>query len=147
MARYDGGMAEGGVFGALLEMQCTVLVPIGQTTAYDLLVDREELGFVRIQCKMGWERNGCILFNSCSTDHGRGRLDYVGRADLFAVYFPPSAEVFIVPVESAATRSSSLRLRPSANNQRTRVRSAWDHELHLWRDALLPPRLLDPVAA
>lgn len=142
MAVIRGDVSEGAIFGALLELGCHVLVPFGQAQPYDLMVDRVGAGVVRIQCKTGWERDGCVLFNSCSTDHGRGRQDYRGRADLFAVYFPPTRQVYIVPVEDAATRMTTLRLRPPANRQSARVRHAEDHELARWAHALVPPPLL-----
>ncbi len=145
MTVIRGDASEGAIFGALIDLGCHVLIPFGQSQPYDLVVDRVGAGFVRIQCKTGWERNGCILFNSCSTDHGAGRQDYRGRADLFAVYFPPTRQVYVVPVEQAATRTSRLRLRPTANCQKSRVRHAEDHELRRWAPALVPPPLLRAV--
>ena len=102
------------------------------------MVDRGSAGFVRIQCKTGWERDNCILFNGCSTDHDRGRLDDRDRAELFAVDFRPFDQVFIVPVEDAATRVTRLRLRRQANNQSRRVRLAEDHVLECFEDRLVP---------
>jgi hypothetical protein len=102
------------------------------------VVDRGRAGFMRIQCKTGWERDGCVLFNSCSTDHGSGRRDYRGRADLFAVYFAARDEVYVVPVDAAATRTTRLRLRPAANAQSRYVRLAEDYRLHRWLSELLP---------
>ena len=138
MAATNGDIAEGAVLGALVRLGCSVLKPFGHNEPYDLVVDRGLAGFVKIQVKMGWERGGRVLFNSCSTDHGHGRKDYVGRADLFAVYFPPLDQVFIVPVADAATRTSTLRLHPTANNQAKRVRLAEDHLLEGYVDQLLP---------
>ena len=146
MAATNGDIAEGAVLGALVRLGCTVLVPFGQGQPYDLVVDRGPAGFVKIQVKTGWERDSCVLFNSCSTDHGRGRQDYVDRADLFAVYFQPFDDVFIVPVGSAATRTSRLRLYPAANNQSRRVRLAEDHLLELYADQLRPGPALTAAA-
>jgi PD-(D/E)XK endonuclease len=137
-----GDMSEGAIFGALLRIGAAVLVPFGQNQPYDLVVDRGEAGFVRIQCKTGWQRNGCIEFNSSSTDHGHGHRHYRGRADLFAVFVPDFDQVFIVPVESAAGRRTYLRIRAAANNQARRVRRAEDHVLELYEDQLLPAPLL-----
>ena len=148
MTAKNGDMAEGAVLGALVRLGCTVLVPFGQGQPYDLVVHRGPGDFVTIQVKTGWEREGRVLFNSCSTDHGRGRQDYVDRADLFAVYFPPLDQVFIVPVAEAATRTSTLRLYPTANNQSRRIRLAEDHQLELFADQLLPgPTRATAVAA
>jgi len=139
MANTRGEVTEGAVFGALVRHGCRVLIPFGQNQPYDLVVDRGEAGFVRIQCKTGWERDGCVLFNSCSTDHGRGRQDYRGRAELFAVYFADEDEVYLVPVAEAATRTTRLRLRATANGQSRGVRLAEDHRLARKVAELLPP--------
>lgn len=131
-------MAEGAVGYALLTHGCVVLVPYGQGQPYDLVVDRGLAGFVRVQVKTAWRRKDCLLFNSCSTDHGKGRQDYRGRADVFGVYAPAVERVFIVPVEAAATRCTSLRLRPTANNQSLRVNHAEDFALERYLDQLRP---------
>jgi len=140
-----GDMTEGAVFGALVKVGCTVLVPFGQSQPYDLVVDRGGAGFVRIQCKTGWERNGCVEFNSSSTDHGRGHQHYRGRADLFCVYVPSLDELFVIPVELAASRRTYLRLRATANNQARRVRLAEDFRLEHHLDRLRPSPLLRAV--
>ena len=134
----SGDVAEGAVLGALLKGGCAVLIPFGQNHPFDLVVRRSAAHYVEIQCKTGWSRDGCVLFNSCSTDHGRGRQDYRGRADVFAVYAPWLDQVFVVPVEAAATRTTTLRLRPAANRQSRRVNRAEDFLLERHLDALRP---------
>jgi PD-(D/E)XK endonuclease len=60
-----------------------------------------------VQCKTGWEIGGCIAFNRRSTDHGRGRQPYLGRADLFAVYFPADGTIYLVPVAEASASTGA----------------------------------------
>ena len=134
----SGDIAEGAVASELLGNGCVVLFPFGQDQAYDLVVDRGGAGFVRIQVKTGWERNGCVRFNSSSTDHGHGHRDYHGRADYFGVYLPTRCQVYVVPVPMAANRRTYLRLTPTANNQARRTRLAEDFVLERYLDALLP---------
>jgi hypothetical protein len=126
----------------MTKLGLVVLLPFSQHLPYDLVVHLPDGRFVRVQCKTGRERGGCVLFNSASTDHGRGRIDYRGRADVLAVYCPTLDEVYVVPVDEAAGYVTSLRVRPSRNNQRRGVRAADDHTLERWAAAQL-----DGVAA
>jgi hypothetical protein len=131
-----GNEAEARVLLALVERDIPVLIPFGEGQPYDLVIDLE-CGFLRVQCKCSRFYRGCVLFNSCSTDHGLGRRDYRGLADLFGVYFPPAGEVFLVPVDEAATRATSLRLMPTRNCQQVGVRMADDYAVERWtREAL-----------
>jgi hypothetical protein len=85
-----------------------------------------------VQCKSGRHKDGCVIFNSASTDHGRGNQTYAGRADVFGVYCPALDRVFVVPVERAATRSTRLRLRPSRNGQVRGINEAEEYALERW---------------
>jgi PD-(D/E)XK endonuclease len=114
-----------------------MLVPFGGGHPYDLVVDLEDGSVLRVQCKTGRPVEGCIHFNSRTTDHGRGRLPYDGLADLFGVYFRQNGSVYLVPVREATGYVTSLRLVPTRNNQRRRVRHAADYEIDQWpRDRL-----------
>jgi hypothetical protein len=125
---------------ALLRQGHTVLVPFGDDQPFDLVVHDRQGRYWRVQCKTGRERDGRVMFNSCSTDHGRGRLDYVGRADVFGVWCPTVDRVFIVPVADAAGYVTTLRLRPTRNAQARRIRHAEDFAVERWLAAA-------PVAA
>jgi hypothetical protein len=73
-----------------------------------------------------------MRFNPHTTDHGRGRLSYVGRADIFGVYFPPDQAVYFVPVDAVTSYSGRLRLAPARNNQKKGIRFASDFEIDCW---------------
>lgn len=130
--RHRGNHAEAAVLQAFLGEGLLVSVPFGGFCPYDLLVDVAGHGITRVQVKSGRVRNGCVVFNSCSTDHGSGGLDYVGRADVFAVHAPPAPDIYVVDVGDATTRATSLRLLPTRNAQQRRVRFASDHTLEGW---------------
>ena len=127
-----GELTEAVVLAEFVKRGFQVFMPWDPSSPFDLLVSADGERFVRVQCKSGRERNGCILFNCRSTDHGNGPGDYLGRADVFAVYCPSQDEVYVLPVEDAARRGTQLRLRPARNNQRQRVRMAEDHTLMRW---------------
>jgi hypothetical protein len=138
MSRRGGELGEAAVLAALLRHDLVVLVPFGQSQPYDLVVHLADGSFVRVQVKTGWERDGCVLFNSCSTDHGHGRQDYRGRADVFGVYAPTLDRVFMVPVAAAPTRVMRLRLTATRNGQRAGVRDAADFGVEHWLEARRP---------
>src|SRR4051812_25241292 len=96
-----GNAAEAAVLNALIRADLTVLVPFGDGSPYDLVVDTGH-DLIKVQVKCGRIRDNCIAFNSCGTDHGRGRQDYIGRADVFGVYAPQLDRVYIVPVDGCA---------------------------------------------
>lgn len=128
----SGNTGEAKVLAALVERGFDVLVPFGEGQPYDLVIHLGGNEFLRVQCKTAWPRQGCILFNSASTDHGRGALSYVGLADIFGVYFPPHKSVYLVPIEAVARFEGRLRLEPTRNNQRRRIRQAADFEIDRW---------------
>jgi hypothetical protein len=57
---------------------------------------------------------------------------YLGRADVFAAYFAPTRSIYLVPVVEATSFAVRLRLLPTLNNQRRRVRLAADYEIERW---------------
>ncbi len=117
---------------ALVERDFAVLVPFGEGHPYNLVVHLRSEQFLRIQCKTARVQNGCVVFNSRSTDHARGQGTYLGLADAFGVFSPSTDSVLLVPVNQVPTSVVYLRLEPARNNQRTGIRFATDHEIDRW---------------
>ena len=133
-----GNATEGAVLNAFVAQGLGVLVPFGDGHPFDLVVSLGDCDFLRVQCKTARLVDGCIGFNSRSTDHGRGPGRYAGLADVFGVYFPPSGAVYLVPVAEVSGLSVQLRLKPALNNQRRRVRMAAEYAIERWTlDSLL----------
>jgi hypothetical protein len=128
----SGNAAEAVVLSALVRRDFHVLVPFGEGHPYDLVVHLGGAEFLRVQCKTAWPSRGCLLFNSRSTDHGRGPQSYLGLADIFGIYFPPNRSVYLVPIDAVADFEGRLRLEPPLNNQKRRVRLAADFEIDRW---------------
>jgi hypothetical protein len=105
-----GNATESAVLHAFVSLGFEIVVPFGGGHPYDLAVHLDDGLFARIQCKSGRATAGCVDFNSRSTDHGRGRLSYLGLADAFGVYFPPTKAVYVVPVSEALGYVGRLRL-------------------------------------
>jgi hypothetical protein len=132
-----GNAAEGAVLAALVAADLPVLLPFGQGLGFDLAAAVPPRGdVIRIQVKCGRVRKGCVLFNACSTDHGRGRQPYRGRADVIAVYVRELSRVFVVPVEECPTYVGTLRLEATRNNQMAGVRFATDYTFDAWLRSL-----------
>jgi hypothetical protein len=132
-----GNAAEAAVLHGLIKRGWDVYVPFGSGHPFDLAVYISEVGFLRVQCKRGWELRGCVVFNAYSTDHGHGARSYHGLADLFGVYFPQAERVFLIPVEAVARTEGRLRIEPTRNNQRKRIRFAADYEIERWSEQKL----------
>jgi hypothetical protein len=126
-----GNRTEALVLGAFIDRGLDVFVPFGDGQAFDLAVHLGGSRFLRVQCKTARRRGGCLVFNSRTTDHGKGRLRYDGLADAFGVT-GPGGGVFLVPVAEATTFIFSMRVVPTLNNQRKRVRFAADYALERW---------------
>lgn len=120
-------------------------MPWGADGPYDLVVTCDDRVYLRVQCKSGREKRGCIVFNTHATDHGRGPQLYHGRADVFAVYAPSRDEVYVVEVADLG-RSGWLRLEPTKNNQARGVRFAADHTIDRWTAAYADQRNADQVS-
>jgi hypothetical protein len=132
-----GNRGEAQVLAALVKRGLDVLVPFGDGHPYDLVVAVGGRSFLRVQCKTAWSHRGCLVFNSQSTDHGRGPQSYVGLADIFGVYFPPGDAIYLVPIGSVAETQGRLRLVPARNNQTRRVRPASKFEIGRWTPTAL----------
>jgi PD-(D/E)XK nuclease superfamily protein len=108
-----------------------VLVPFGVNHRYDLVLDLGDR-FLRVQCKTGRLKNGCVLFSARSVRSNRRAIlerSYVGEANVFAVYCPDTDRVYAVPVENTLRTLGTLRVDPPANHQAKGIRWAADFEL------------------
>jgi hypothetical protein len=110
---------------------------LARDTPYDLVLHVPDNVFLRIQCKTAWQSGGCLIFNAHTTDHGRGPQSYVGLAEIFGVYFSPRQSVYLVPVDVVGGNEGRLRLEPTRNNRRRRVRLAAEYEIERWTVAAL----------
>jgi hypothetical protein len=117
---------------AFVDRGLGVLIPFGQGQRYDLAVQLPDGRFLRVQCKNARYDRGCVIFNSRSTDHGMGRQSYVGFADMFGIYDAASDRVYLIPVSELPGYEGRLRINPTRNNQRMKVRFAKEYEVDRW---------------
>jgi hypothetical protein len=131
-----GNAAEAAVVHALEKAGIVTLLPFGGGCPFDVAALTLGDDLLRVQVKCGRVRQGCVEFNAYSTDHGRGPVPYHGRADLIGVYVPALDRVFMVPVGDCPPSKPRLRLEPTRNNQRLRVRFAEDYAFERWLETL-----------
>lgn len=134
-----GKQSQAHILARLLELGYTVLIPYGDSSRYDLVIEDAEGHFWRIQCKTAWVEGGdqgYIKFSTASLRsrqvEGRihySRKDYQGDVDYFAVYSHEMSKVYLIPIGKVSETRMSLRLAPSKNNQKKGVHFAEDYEL------------------
>ena len=125
-----GKTSEAVILAALVRLGKSVLIPWAEER-YDLALD-EGGRLVRVQCKTGVLRDGCVNFKTSITDMRRplGDGGYAGQIDAFAVYCPQNDKVYLIPIESVKTTiGARLRLEPTKNGQTWNVRWARNFEL------------------
>lgn len=123
----QGDITETQVAAALVRRGLRVLRPISSATRYDLLIDHDDGRFIRVQCKTGVLRQGCVLFRLYSiSGHDTRTKHYAGQVDAFGIYCPQIHRSYLVPMAAIADCRyfATLRVEPSKNGQRLRTRSA-----------------------
>jgi hypothetical protein len=133
-----GKRSEAKILSELVEAGRSVLIPWGEER-YDLALD-EGGRLVRIQCKTGILRGGCVDFKTCVADIRRplGDGGYHGQIEAFAVYCPQTHKSYLVPIEAVpGPTMARLRIDPTRNGQFYGVRWARDFELTAERIATL----------
>lgn len=130
----QGRVSEAKVLARLVEMGKHVLVPFSNIGRYDLLIDEGNGKYIRIECKTGRFRKGCVVFNTISagyTSTGKRRPErgYSGDADYFGVWCPDTQEAYMIPVEEAPKSSMMLRVEPPSNGHKQHINWAKDYKL------------------
>jgi hypothetical protein len=122
------------IMTVLREAGYAVLLPFGENTRYDLVID-DGASLRRVQCKTGRLRQGAVRFAACSSyaHHPNPKMvtrDYLGQIDYFAIYCPETGGVYLVPVEDARVRrKGALRVAAARNGQKRRIRTAAMYEI------------------
>ena len=122
------------VMMALREAGYGLLVPFGENTRYDLVIESDER-LEKVQCKSRRLRNGAVVWSVCS-NYGHHRAprarsrDYIGEVDYFGVYCAETGGVYLLPLADVPLRRmGTLRVDPPRNNQRKAIRYAADYEI------------------
>ena len=132
--KFVGDRTALAVMLALHEARIPFLMPLGENTRYDLVIELNS-DLARVQCKSGRLRGGGVVFATCSWygHHPNPKAisrTYSGEVDFFAVYCRDTQGVYLIPIAAVPTRSyAKLRVDPPRNNQRRGIRFAADYEI------------------
>ena len=119
---------------ALRDAGFAILVPFGENTRYDLVID-DGRTLARVQCKTGHIRNGAIMFKVCSSyaHHPRPRMParhYQGEVEFFGVHCPETGGTYLIPIADLTVKwEGALRLDHPRNGQQRGVRFASDYQI------------------
>jgi hypothetical protein len=111
-----------------------ILIPFGENTRYDLVIDDGER-LSKVQCKTGRLRNGTITFHTYSSyahhPNPKQRFRRYGYSvDYYGIYCPDNGGVYLIPATELANHFvGSLRVEPTRNGQRRRIRFAALYEI------------------
>jgi hypothetical protein len=126
-----GLRTEAAILAELVRRGYQVLIPFGTNQRYDLVLDMSG-EFIRAQCKKGRLRNGVVRFAARSVrvnTHGIFFRGYTGEIEIFLVHCPETNQIYAVPVDEVRGTEGWLRVDPTRNGQRERIRWARDYEL------------------
>ena len=117
-----GDITEAKIAAALLASGHSILKPFSRMR-YDLLIDRRDGQFDRVQCKTGTINSGAVKFRTASSG-GYGyapRQHYRGQAEYFGVYCQENDTCYLVPVNEVGLTYGFLRLVPTKNGKKARL--------------------------
>jgi hypothetical protein len=132
-----GNMSELRVATAYAEAGFAVSMPLGGGAPYDLIVDTGKR-LLKVQVKTGRLRNGCVIFpmQRHSGRNGKAQNYVRGEIDLFAVYCPGNAKIYVWQFGDNPTLGY-LRYSEARNNQQQKIRWAKDYEFEKHVDDLM----------
>jgi len=128
----QGDITEWQVAAALVRQGKKLLRPLSSAMRYDLLIDQEDGTFMRVQCKTGILRKGCVVFRLYSVSgHDTRSKRYVGQVDAYGVFCPGTSLIYLIPVAALGHCGTvaSIRVSPTLNGQRLGVRHARSFEV------------------
>ena len=123
--KRKGSIAELAVATQLVQEGWNVLLPYGENTRYDLVAERDGR-FIRLQVKYCTPKDGTLNVN-CASSNNWSVLQYTAKEiDAIAVYDPVAETAYFVPVADLRKGHMKLRLVPTKNGQKVKVRFAKD---------------------
>lgn len=130
-----GDRTEAIILAELLKAGLNVLLPFGDNRRYDLLVDIDGK-FIRVQCKTGYQQNGCVKFATRSVYRGKNgvivKRQYTKEEiDFIMVYSREHDKTYIVPVEKLAKGIMALRVEETKDRTNYKhIKWAKDYEFN-----------------
>ena len=126
-----GAIAEACIVAAALKLGVEVYRPLAEGGRYDMIFDWKSRLW-RVQCKWACRYEDVIVIRCYSNRRAREglrRRRYTAdEIDAFAAYCLELDRCFFVPIEEAPANELRLRLSPTKNNQKQKIRWADDFD-------------------
>ncbi len=114
-----GDRTEAIILAELLKAGYNALLPFGDNNRYDMVVDINGK-FIRIQCKTGYLKNGCVKFSTVSIYKGKNgtvKRPYTkDEIDIIMVYSREYDKIYAISVNELAKGIMTLRVEKTKNN-------------------------------
>lgn len=115
--------------GRLVDAGIPLLVPWGDNARFDLVAVFGDT-FLRIQCKTGRLKNGCVSFLACGVGRDGLRYRYLpGEIDYYGIRCLETGEIYLVPYKETGTSATPhLRVdlpKPNSRGGRQVARVNW----------------------
>ncbi len=125
-----GSIAEMAIAYAAIKLHIGVFKPLNDGERYDLIFDLRP-ALVRVQCKWAVRRGSVVEVRCYSCRRGKNGMIRRGYSpweiDAFAVYCADLDTCYFLPIREVSPQQRIyLRLEPSQNNQRRRIKWAED---------------------
>jgi hypothetical protein len=123
-----GDISENYVRAKFLEKDWDVFQSVGDNFRADLIIDRGN-GLEKVQIKTARKLSETrIAFSTSSsyTHRGRGKRNYRGECDLFAVYSSYTQKVYLLKVDEVGLREATLNLGEVQNKKNIRYASNFE---------------------
>lgn len=122
-----GNISEAKLLSKFLELGYRVAIPFGEGSKYDLVIENKEGELKKVQIKTATFNDDCIKLNVCSNNKGYSKQSYKGLVDYIAAYCPDNGACYLIPIEDCPTVAMTLRVKPSKNNQKSKINLASDY--------------------
>lgn len=129
LSLYKGNVAESIVLAAYIKAGFIVSFPFGGGAPYDFIVDTGK-ALVKIQVKSGRVKSGRLMFNARrhrGAKNNTFRCYEEGELDVFVVWCPYNQQLYAIPAKDMLGLEGCLRLNEPQNNQKKKIRWAYDY--------------------
>lgn len=130
-SKTKGDVTELMVIASLIKLGCTVSIPYGEGSKYDLIADFKGK-LIKIQCKTSRisKCENAIVFNTCAVHKNMNSCvrEVYGQSDidLFATYW--DGVCYLIPLAKTQKATFSLRLAPCKQGQTKNVNLANEYK-------------------
>ena len=145
--KTKGAIAELHVCADLMRRGWRVLLPYGENNRYDLVAEKDGR-FIRVQVKYSTPKDGKMYVNCQSSNNWSVEPYTSDQIDVIAAFNPEGHRVYYVPSNKMRKTAMALRLEPTKNGQKKKVRYAKDFDKFpgfVRENSLFPYRILSTM--